>query len=161
MEYSLIYGLSRSELDNQENSRFEHAVTAVITTCLATGILKYTIRRERPNRKYQPRLWNTRITPSFPSGHMASSTLFATWIATYKPEFSLPASAYTLASAFSQVYVGNHYVSDVIGGALLGFLIGKTLFNGNKEHDDQFTETQKRYGPMLLTFIIPLPSQHR
>ncbi|MBA7655420.1 MAG: phosphatase PAP2 family protein [Calditrichaeota bacterium] len=80
-------------------------------------------------RDYQPRLWNTRITPSFPSGHTASSAAWATVAAGRYPRSAPIAAAYALVSAWSQVYVGNHYAGDVLAGAVIGVVIGKWVLS--------------------------------
>ncbi|MEE9167070.1 MAG: phosphatase PAP2 family protein [Candidatus Neomarinimicrobiota bacterium] len=121
-EYALTYGLGKSG-----DLSLNRAALAAVMTYTTIGVLKYTIGRERPERRYRPRLWNTRITPSFPSGHVASSALFATWVSTHYPKMTIPAAVFGLVSAYSQVYVGNHYVVDALGGILLGVLVGKLV----------------------------------
>ena len=92
-------------------------------TCLS---IKYIIDRPRPNlRRYKPRLWNTRMTPSFPSGHAASSFAFATFISSRYPRYRPYLWLYAGLSGFSQMYVGNHYPSDVLIGALLGYTVAR------------------------------------
>ena len=60
---------------------------------------------------------------SFPSGHATAS--FALAYVIYTSDKRLGAIAYTLATliAFSRVFVGVHYVSDIVAGALLGTLV--------------------------------------
>ena len=56
------------------------AAAALIGTQIINVVLKYVIDRDRPDlgaRNYRPRLLNTKLTPSFPSGHTASSFAFA------------------------------------------------------------------------------------
>jgi undecaprenyl-diphosphatase len=111
------------------------AGSLAMTWALSLG-LKYTIERERPTRNYQPRLWNTRITPSFPSGHTATSAAFATIIARHHPHLALPMIGYVFLSAYSQVYVCNHYVGDAVAGALLGVAVGKWMSKRTKSNND-------------------------
>jgi len=40
--------------------------------------------------------------------------------------------------AFSRVYFGVHFLSDVIAGSLIGFLVGTIIVRGEKEY--KFTE---------------------
>ncbi|UCD38280.1 MAG: phosphatase PAP2 family protein, partial [Fidelibacterota bacterium] len=83
------WALSRYYRDHTDNPRISEpgraAVGSFIITQAVVLTLKYTIRRERPARTYQPRLWNTRITPSFPSGHAATSAAVATVAAACDP----------------------------------------------------------------------------
>ena len=103
------------------------AAAALIGTQIINVTLKYAIDRERPNlgaRSYRPRLLNTRLTPSFPSGHTASSFAFANVMRAKHPKYKFPLLGYAVLSGYSQMYVGNHYPSDVLAGALLGYNVG-------------------------------------
>ena len=120
--------------------------------------LKYALKRERPARDYQPRLWNTRITPSFPSGHTASSAALATIAAGRYPRSGPIAAVYALVSAWSQVYVGNHYVGDVLAGAVAGVVIGKWVLSragGNSGADGT------GYPMILPPVVLSLPLGRR
>ncbi len=108
---------------------FQLAAGSLLMTQVVVTALKYALKRERPARDYQPRLWNTRITPSFPSGHTASSAAWATVAAGRYPRSAPVTTAYALVSAWSQVYVGNHYIGDVLAGAVAGVLIGKWVLS--------------------------------
>ncbi|MCK5330629.1 MAG: phosphatase PAP2 family protein [Candidatus Marinimicrobia bacterium] len=110
-------------LDADTDSFQSIAITLISTQVLTAG-LKYLIGRPRPVRTYQPRMWNTRITPSFPSGHTASSAAYATLISLQYPRYTPLMAGFALLSCYSQIYVGNHYVSDVMAGMLLGGLVG-------------------------------------
>ena len=104
------------------------AATALIGTQIVNIFLKYAIDRERPDlgaRNYRPRLLNTKLTPSFPSGHTASSFAFANVMGTKYDRYQYPLLGYAALSGYSQMYVGNHYPSDVFAGALLGYSVGE------------------------------------
>jgi undecaprenyl-diphosphatase len=59
-------------------------------------------------------------TASFPSGHAASASAFATGVATAWPEAGLPLSAAATLVGYSGVHPGVHYPVDVIAGSLTG-----------------------------------------
>lgn len=134
IEWGSIY---QSWVEDRSSMNYEIATLGLLTTYSLVGITKYVIRRKRPARNYIPRLWNTRLTPSFPSGHTASSAM---WAATFFPNKQLLSLSYVAMSAWSQVYVGNHYLSDVLSGAIVGSLIGKIMRSKySKDLDDTLT----------------------
>ena len=62
---------------------------------------------------------------SFPSGHSASAAAFATAVGDVLPAAALPLRAAAAVVAFSRVYTGVHYPSDVVVGATVGALLGR------------------------------------
>jgi undecaprenyl-diphosphatase len=62
---------------------------------------------------------------SFPSGHSASAAAFAVAVGDVFPGLRLPLRAAASVVAFSRVYTGVHYPSDVLVGATVGALIGR------------------------------------
>ena len=62
---------------------------------------------------------------SFPSGHSASAAAFAVAVGDALPALRLPLSAAASVVAFSRVYTGVHYPSDVLVGATVGALLGR------------------------------------
>jgi membrane-associated phospholipid phosphatase len=62
---------------------------------------------------------------SFPSGHSASAAAFAVAVGDLLPALKLPLRAAASVVAFSRVYTGVHYPSDVLVGATVGALLGR------------------------------------
>lgn len=64
---------------------------------------------------------------SFPSGHTASAFMAAYIIARQYGRSLVAVYLIAALVAFSRVYAGVHYMSDVAGGAVIGSLIGYAL----------------------------------
>ncbi len=67
--------------------------------------------------------------PTFPSGHLRETTALCLLLGAFWPAARPYALGYLLVLGFSRVYLGAHYPSDVLVGALLGLWAGGvTLF---------------------------------
>ncbi|MCH6163429.1 bifunctional phosphatase PAP2/diacylglycerol kinase family protein [Streptomyces marispadix] len=84
---------------------------------------KRSVRRDRPLLDAVPlirQLNRQPVTTSFPSGHAASAAAFVTGVALESPRWGAAVAPIAAAVAFSRVYTGVHYPSDVLVGAALG-----------------------------------------
>jgi len=61
---------------------------------------------------------------SFPSSHAVNNFAFAVFFSKLYPRFKVSFYIIAVLTAFSRPYVGVHYPSDIIAGALIGSLIG-------------------------------------
>ena len=85
--------------------------------------------RRRPDRDglgVPQRRWVTMpSSTSFPSGHSASAAAFATAVGELVPTLKIPLRGAASVVAFSRVYTGVHYPSDVLVGATVGAVLGR------------------------------------
>ncbi len=108
------------------NDRFQDMTYAwtqgYLLNNLLTEALKRGVRRERPNGQ------NSR---SFSSGHAANAFTFATIISHYYgPKAGIPAYSVAGLVAVSRMEKNVHYLSDVVMGATLGYIVGRTVVRG-------------------------------
>ncbi|RKT09617.1 undecaprenyl-diphosphatase [Streptomyces sp. 1114.5] len=101
-------------------------VAAVALASVAANLIgKRMVHRRRPDRE-RARVIVSRQVPmpesaSFPSGHTASATAFATAVSVVLPPAAVPLGALAVAVGYSRVHTGVHYPGDVAAGAVLGF----------------------------------------
>ncbi|HZS62508.1 MAG TPA: phosphatase PAP2 family protein [Gemmatimonadaceae bacterium] len=114
-----IYIVGRAK----DNKKVSHIGSDLLqSVAIAEGMtqaLKYTVRRERPDGSGPN---------SFPSGHAADTFAFATALERHFG-WKLYGPAYIFASyvAASRLHDNVHYLSDVVFGASIGIIAGRTV----------------------------------
>lgn len=121
----------------------EYLLLSIYAAASVNGILKDIVRRPRPflNPDYADLRYvqvdgalvdtvSLSSSFSFPSGHSqtAANIFGGLAICKKKPLFSLLCLLATLAVMTSRIYLGVHYPTDVIAGALLGFVIARIAY---------------------------------
>ncbi len=119
----VVLGLALALLDpERRESWLICAALGPIAIVLNYGI-KLAVKRPRPVLEGLPPLGGAPSSLSFPSAHALSS--FAVAVAMFRVD---PATAgalvVALAISLGRPYLGMHYPSDVLAGALLGILLG-------------------------------------
>jgi membrane-associated phospholipid phosphatase len=101
-------------------ARDRRAIRVVLTALIANTAIKQVVRRPRPDLGPDlPVLASTISSLSYPSAHAATS--FAAAGALGGPAVPLYGAA--TAMALTRPYLGVHYPSDVVAGALLGWAV--------------------------------------
>lgn len=95
----------------------------LLNTLINNVILKNVVARTRPYEAVEGlhRIIEAQSDFSFPSGHTGCSFAVAVVIFIMCPrKFGVPALVLAVAIGLSRLYVGVHFPTDVIGGAIIG-----------------------------------------
>lgn len=133
-----------------------YGLTALMfTSATVNGPLKLLFARRRP----KPHRWIRRMprTTSFPSGHAASAFAFAVAVSRELPEAGPALLPLAAGVAYSRVYVGVHYPSDVLAGAAFGAVVGASTRTGidrlrRKRSRSAESSAEKRPSEAVLIF---------
>ncbi|MDX2648338.1 phosphatase PAP2 family protein, partial [Streptomyces sp. PA03-1a] len=99
------------------------AASLAVASAVVNTVGKGAVRRNRPVLDAVPvmrRLSRQPGTTSFPSGHAASAAAFAAGVALESPRWGAVVLPVAWSVAFSRIYTGVHYPSDVAAGMALG-----------------------------------------
>ncbi len=110
-----------------------HCVLAIgVSLCIYLPI-KLLVKRPRP---FDGGMDVTPLVPpldkySFPSGHTMNNLAVAMTLSVHFPRLMVPAMAFPVALGMLRILFGVHYLSDILGGTLLGiaaFFIANAIF---------------------------------
>jgi membrane-associated phospholipid phosphatase len=127
-EHGLLWhGLAAAgiALDGARRPVYLRATGAVAATLVANSVLKRLVRRARPALEDLPALAPVISGRSYPSAHSSTSFAGARCLSVVLP--AGPLYGLAVAMALSRPYLGVHYPTDVIAGALLGEAMGRLL----------------------------------
>jgi undecaprenyl-diphosphatase len=119
----LLYGYA-SDVEESFDLGITLGVAQAATFLVVTGT-KGVVDRRRPYEVLDgvkaKHVWSAG-GGSFPSGHAAMAFTVATTLSLYspKPEVWIPSFAWASFVACARVYLGLHYPSDILGGAVMG-----------------------------------------
>lgn len=136
----------------------EYLAFTLFFTGLFNNYLKQILSAPRPFEKYPTRVENLRpgtsTGHSFPSGHtqMFTSFLFAEAFYTKKLRMIVVASVLSALMAISRMYLGVHFLEDVLASLVLGivtaYVLSKAFF---KLNDNQL---KRIYGIVIVFFTV-------
>jgi len=114
----LWYYFAVENEDQLNKDRAWIMIRALSTTGLWTTALKAARGNDTPNGKD----W------AWPSGHTSSSFAFASVLDEfYGPEIGIPAYVFASFVGYRMMDTGDHWASDVVFGATLGWIVGHTV----------------------------------
>lgn len=121
LTFGLLGGLGAP--DEQRRRAWLRGVRIVSASYALNQAIKLVVRRQRPELLGLEPLAPTVTRLSFPSAHATTSFAAAKAYRGLTPAWAL----YLAAGAFAvnRVYLGVHYPSDVLGGAVLGTLVAE------------------------------------
>lgn len=122
------------------------AAVFLVTMSVTLG-LKFLIARPRPDDLGTVQQLPD---PAFPSGHTSNAFSFATTLSYYHRKVAPFLFAWAILIAFSRVFLGFHYFTDLLGGAAVGIVISLVI-----------TRIAKRYDTQIADFVERLPPHRR
>jgi len=119
----LVLGGGGALLDSRRRSRWLYGAGVVAASYALNYAVKLAVRRPRPQLESLPALSPVVSRLSFPSAHATTSFAAAAAYRGLAPAAALYGAA--AAFAVTRPYLGVHYPSDVVAGALLGTAAGE------------------------------------
>jgi hypothetical protein len=124
----------------------------VIAAGIVTPLLKWAFGRTRPSQGGDGDEYDAFSSKqSFPSGHATEAFALASVVATRSEGWVVPTVAYGLAAAvgFARMNDQAHYASDVVTGALIGTLVGRSVVHRHTE------APEKQASWTVMPFVVP------
>lgn len=120
----ILLGFAWRRGSKQWTRIFLAMLLAMMLAGVAGTVIKRTIPRARPSVHAETRWGGLRFSSkyqSFPSGHVGASTAFFGVLLIARRRIGLACLPIPILIGFSRMYIGAHYLSDVLCAAVLGF----------------------------------------
>jgi membrane-associated phospholipid phosphatase len=121
----LLFGIAWQRSSKKWMRIFLSMLLAMAMAGVVGHVIKRTIPRARPSVKSEVRWGGPRFSSkyhAFPSGHVAASTAFFGVLIFARRRVGLACLPIPILIGFSRMYIGAHYLSDVVCAAILGIL---------------------------------------
>ena len=140
------WGLGKATGSRKAAAAGRDLVRAQISATSWTYVIKYAVRRTRPNG--DPR--------SFPSGHGSASFAAATVLQRhYGWKVGVPFYALGVYTAASRIHDRKHWLSDTVMGAAVGIAAGRAVTVRLKQRPVHVVPAVTRGGAMVQFFVGP------
>lgn len=131
--------------DSQVRRASMLALESAVISGIATSAIKLVASRHRPNEGNGSGVWHgpslSTKWVSFSSGHTSTAFSIATVLAEeYKENKYVPPIAYSLATltGLSRIYSNEHWASDTLFGAALGYFTAKAVLSFHKKDNTKW-----------------------
>lgn len=133
---------------NREKDSF-YLMFLIGITGAVVGVLKEFFQIPRPSAS-EYRVLDSYESYGFPSGHasLASSAAAYFWNSVKKWKYLLIAMVITVA--YSRMYLGAHFFSDVVAGTVLGIILGIAVLKFRKKTEHMHFKISKAKEELLL-----------
>ena len=121
----VLLGLAWRRGSEEWTRIFLATLLAMMLAGVAGTVIKRTVPRARPSVQTETRWGGPRFSSkyhSFPSGHVGASTAFFGVLVMARRRIGLACLSIPILIGFSRMYLGAHYLSDVVCAAILGTL---------------------------------------
>jgi undecaprenyl-diphosphatase len=121
----VLLGLAWRRRSQEWTRIFLAMLLAMMLAGVAGTVIKRTTPRARPSVQTDARWGGPRFSSkyhSFPSGHVGASTAFFGVLLIARRRIGLACLPIPILIGFSRMYIGAHYLSDVVCAAVLGIL---------------------------------------
>ncbi len=139
-----------------KNVCLDGLAASLIASGIITPVLSTVIGRERPTAEQGAYSFHPFEGRSFPSGHATQAFAVASVIATSYDQLWVKLAAYSMAgmTAYSRVRIGKHFPTDVVAGAVIGTLVGRSVVHFNRrlrsgEKEPEITGARLAFFPIL------------
>jgi undecaprenyl-diphosphatase len=123
----IVAAIAGAIVDRPRRRRWLWAAACVPLTLGMNFCVKAAVRRERPRLEGIDAAGPLPASLSFPSAHAATSFAGATLIGSLAPPLRPGLYVAAALMAFTRPYLGVHYPSDVVAGAVVGCAAGHAL----------------------------------